>query len=151
KKLAPNDNSKNQPYFGFQITDLPFIPTDEMKASQSSSNKTKNPNRKIKYKASIKLKWIGADGKIYPAPHAQLIYYPQYPEVRFSGFLLGSQVDLSRWMAHEKQGRAENRWLILGVAEDKTVYGYLASPESELSKELQNTRLTRITSVFYEI
>ncbi len=151
KKLSPNDNSKNQPYFGHQITDLPFIPTGKMVASESASNKTKDPSRKIKYLASIRLEWITTTGEKYPAPDAQLIFYPQYPEVRFSGFLRGSKVNLSRWMSPDKQGRAENRWLLLGVAENKTVYGYLASPESALSKELENTQLTRITQLFFEI
>ena len=151
KKLAPNDNSKNQPYFGFHLTDLPFIPTGAMEASQSASNKTRDPSRQIKYQANVKLKWLDADGNTYPAPNAKLIYYPQYPEVRFSGFLQGSNVSLSRWMAPEKQGRAENRWLLLGVTESDTVYGYLAIPESALATELENTSLTRTTSIFSEI
>lgn len=151
KKLAPNDNSKNQPYFGFHLTDLPFIPTGPMEASQSNSNKTKNPSRKIKYQTSVKLQWLDANGNRYPAPNTKLIYYPQYPEVRFSGFLLGSKVDLSRWMAPEKQGRAEGRWLLLGVTESDAVYGYLATPESALAKELEKTQLTKTTTIFREI
>ena len=151
KKLAPNDNSKNQPYFGFHLTDLPFIPTGAMEASRSTSNKTTDPSRQIKYQAQVKLTWLDADGNMYPAPNAKLIYYPQYPEVRFSGFLQGSKVNLSRWMAPEKQGRAENRWLLLGVAEDEIAYGYLATPESALAKELENTRLTKTTNIFGEI
>ena len=152
KKLAPNDNSKNQPYFGFHLTDLPFIPTGPMEASQSTSSKTSNKNRQIKYQTSIKLKWIDAEASVYPAPHAKLIYYPQYPEVRFSGFLRGSQVELSRWMSPEKQGRAEGRWLILGVDKEReSICAYLATPESSLSKELEQTKLTRTTNIFYEI
>ena len=40
KKLAANDNSKNQPYFGGHLTDLPFLPTGEIAASPSDSGKT---------------------------------------------------------------------------------------------------------------
>ncbi len=152
KKLAPNDNSKNQPYFGFHLTDLPFIPTGPMEASQSTSKKTKDLSRQIKYQTSVKLNWIDAEANIYPAPHAKLIYYPQYPEVRFSGFLKGSKVDLSRWMAPEKQGRAEGRWLLLGVNDEaKTVYAFLATPDSALSKELEGKELTPATNIFGEI
>lgn len=152
KKLAPNDNSKNQPYFGFHLTDLPFIPTGPMEASQTTSKKTKDKNRQIKYQTSVKLEWMDADANLYPAPHAKLIYYPQYPEVRFSGFLRGSKVDLSRWMSPDKQGRAEGRWLLLGVNDEtETVYAFLATPESMLAKELEGKELTATTNIFGEI
>ena len=151
KKLAPNDNSKNQPYFGFHLTDLAFIPTGPMQASQSESQKTNEKDRQIKYQTSVKLEWVDAENNTFSAPNAKLIYYPQYPEVRFSGFLRGSQVDLSRWMAPQKQGRAEGRWLLLGVDDNDTVYAYIATPESALSKELEDTELTKTTNVFSEI
>jgi len=151
KKLASNDNSKNQPYFGHHLTDLPFIPTGPMVASQSTSQKSNNKKRTIKYQTSINLKWIDAEASTYPAPHAKLIYYPQYPEVRFSGFLLGSKADISQWMSPEKQGRAEGRWLLLGIADNKAVYAYLATPEAALSQELEKTEFTRTTNIFGEI
>ncbi len=149
KKLAPNDNSKNQPYFGGHLTDLPFIPTGEMVASESQSKK---PNkRKIKFTTSLNFAWLDANGNKYPAPNAKLIYYPQYPEVRFSGFLKGSKVKLSRWMCPTKQGLSEGRWLILGVSADNTVYGFLVTPESNLASELENTNLIEISQVFKKL
>ena len=150
KRLAPNDNSKNQPYFGSHLTDLPFIPSGEIVPSETTSEKPA-AKRKIKYQASIKLNWFDADGQTYPAPNSKLIYYPQYPEVRFSGFLLGSHVTMSHWMNPEKAGRAEGRWLILGVAPDETVYAYLATPESMLARELSETELIEVSSVFGEL
>lgn len=151
KKLSPNDNSKNQPYFGHHLTDLPFIPTGAMQASDTSSRKTHDPSRQIKYHASINLNWIDADGNTYRAPNAKLIYYPQYPEVRFSGFLKGSSVNASRWMAPDREGRAPNRWLLLGVAEDRTVYAFLATPDSHLAKELESTKFINTSGVFGEV
>ena len=151
KKLSPNDNSKNQPYFGSDLTSLSFIPTGDVKASESSSAKSGGTRAKIKYQASLRLKWIDADQRTYSAPNAKLIYYPQYPEVRFSGFLSGSRVNASRWMAPEKEGRAENRWLLLGIAGNDTVYAYLATPETALSRELRNTQLASKTDIFSEI
>ncbi len=153
KKLAPNDNSKNQPYFGGHLTDLPFIPTGDMIASQSSSHKTKvnNNKRKIKYTTSLKFTWVDAEGRTYQAPNSKLIYYPQYPEVRFSGFLQGSKVKLSRWMSPGKQGRSEGRWLILGVAQDYTIYGYLVTPECNLASELEETNFVEISNVFKKV
>ena len=150
KKLAPNDNSKNQPYFGSHLTDLPFIPTQEIVASASTSNK--NSKRKIKYQASLKLRWLDTNVFLHPAPHAKLIYYPQYPEVRFSGFLKGSTVDASEWMSPDKQGRSEGRWLIFGTFKGADeVIAYLVTPETNLSKELENTKFIQISNVFGQL
>jgi hypothetical protein len=54
-------------------------------------------------------------------------------------------------MAVEKEGRALGRWLIMGVTKDKKVYGYLVTPESQLSVELNETELTQTTNVFSEL
>ncbi len=149
KKLSPNDNSKNQPYLGGDLTELAFIPTDNVEPSISSSKKKEDID--VKFQAGLDLEWITAEGHTFPAPHAKLIYYPQYPEVRFSGFLLGSKVDISEWMQPGKQGRTEGRWLILGVGKNKKVYAYLATPESNLANELACMTLTKISSVLSEI
>lgn len=151
KKLAPNDNSKNQPYFGSHLTDLPFIPTGELVGSNTESKKKAPSTRKIKYQTSVNLSWVDAEGITYPAPNAKLIYYPQYPEVRFSGFLQGSKAKASEWMDPYKQGRSLGRWLILGVTPDEKVYAYLVTPECALSKELEATSFIEITSVFGQI
>lgn len=151
KKLAPNDNSKNQPYFGSHLTDLSFIPTGDTIASNSESNKTSDPRRRIKYQVPVNLIWVDPEGHQYPAPNAKLIYYPQYPEVRFSGFLKGSRARIGRWLSPERQGRSESRWLILGVADDKSVYAYLVTPEHNLSRELEDADYISISSVFREL
>ncbi len=85
KRLAPNDNSKNQPYLASHISELSFLPSGNLPQEPSSY-------RQIRFKASIPLSWLDADGNEYPAPSTQIIYYPQYPEVRLSGFLKGSMV-----------------------------------------------------------
>jgi len=149
KKLSPNDNSKNQPYFGSHLTDLPFLPTGEIIASVSDSKKISK--RKIKYQAPINLSWIDANGSIYPAPHAKLIYYPQYPEVRFSGFLQSSKVNASKWMSPDKQGRSEGRWLILGVTKDNSIYAYLVTPENNLSNELKSSNFIEVSKVIWQL
>ena len=151
KKLASNDNSKNQPYFGSHLTELPFIPTGHTIASNSESGKTSDPKRRIKYQVPLTLIWVDTQGHQYPAPRAKLIYYPQYPEVRFSGFLKGSRAQISRWMSPEQQGRSEGRWLMLGVAKDRAVYAYMVTPEHELSSELENADYISMGSVFREL
>ena len=151
KSLAPNDNSKNQPYFGAHLTDLAFLPTGELIPSPTKSRKTSDPKRKIKYQASLQFSWVDVEGQVYEAPNAKLIYYPQYPEVRFSGFLQGSRVTAGEWMDPYKQGRCKGRWLILGVCPDKAVYAYLVTPECNLSKELDKIELIEISNVFGQI
>jgi hypothetical protein len=81
KKLSPNDNSKNQVYFGGSFEILNILPISEIK------NEEAGDWNKERFKASINFSWISDDGNIYPAPNSQLILYPKYPEVRFSGFL----------------------------------------------------------------
>lgn len=135
KKLSSNDNSKNQPYFGSDLSQLSFIPTGPFVASNSRSNK--NSKSSIKFHAPISFSWLDIHGDLYPAPNAKLIFYPQYPEVRFSGFALRSKVNVSEWMNPDKSGRDEGRWLILGVNGPK-VFGYLAVPHSVLAGELQD-------------
>lgn len=151
KKLAANDNSKNQPYFGSHLTDLFFIPAGELVGSNTTSKKKVDPRRNIKYQASVNLSWVDAKGATYPAPHAKLIYYPQYPEVRFSGFLKGSKANASEWMDPSKKGRSLGRWLILGVTPNEKTYAYLVTPECALSKELEQTSFIEITNVFGQI
>ncbi len=151
KKLSPNDNSKNQPYLGGDLTELAFLPTGTVEPSISLSKKKADTEVKVKFQSSLDLEWITADGDVFSAPHAKLIYYPQYPEVRLSGFLLRSKVDISKWMQPNKQGRSEGRWLILGVSQSKKVYAYLATPESNLANELKETPVTKVGSVLDEI
>lgn len=150
KPLAPNDNSKNQPYLGGHLTDLAFIPTGEPVPSATTSKKSKDPKRQIKYQVPTEFSWVDAEGKVYEAPNTKLIYYPQYPEVRLSGFLKGSQVDASEWMDRYKKGTSLGRWLIIGVTRNE-VFGYLVTPECQLSKELESTRFLDIGSVFGQI
>jgi hypothetical protein len=138
KQLSPNDNSKNQPYMAGHLTDLGFLPTGEIVESRSDSAKTSDPKRKIKYAASLDFSWISATGDVHAAPEAKLIYYPQYPEVRLSGFLTGCQFDMGGWMAPERKGRAPGRVLFLGIHGSGRIYAYLAVPQSRLAREVRD-------------
>lgn len=137
KHFSANDNSKNQPYLGGDYSSLRIIPTGKMTASACASDK-KTAGNKQNIKAPVNFTWVGADCELYPAPNTKLILYPQYPEVRMSGFLQGSKVNLSRWMDPHKEGRAEGRILILAVGQNDEVYGYLATPNSQLASILNS-------------
>lgn len=77
KVLAPNDNSKNQPYFGGDFSVLNIL-----SASTAQSSRSKSKDASI-FKAKLDFAWLSDDGSVHPQPHAQLILYAQYPEVRF--------------------------------------------------------------------
>jgi len=130
KKLSPNDNSKNQVYLGGSFEILNILPIAEIKTEEAG-----DWNRE-RFKASINFSWICSDGNIYPAPNSQLILYPKYPEVRFSGFLSKCQNPPSELMTQ----RLADRLLFLSVSKTGTVLGYVASPNSEISQEFNKLK-----------
>ena len=149
KILSPNDNSKNQPYFGSDFSVLNIIPTGELKDSQSTSKKKSKTD--VKFTAPVNFSWLNSEAEVVKAPFAQLILYPQYPEVRFSGFLKGCRKGPGELMNPQKKGRDKGRVLFMGIINDGSVIGYLASQESILA--LQTIELESDTKhgVFNEI
>jgi hypothetical protein len=141
KKLSPNDNSKNQVYFGGNFEILNILPISEIKTEEAGDW------NKERFKASINFFWIGEDNNLYPAPKAQLILYPKYPEVRFSGFLAGCENPPSELMTQ----RLADRLLFFAVAKNGTVLGFVTAPDSELSKEFQQTKTVSEHGVFIVI
>jgi hypothetical protein len=153
KVLAANDNSKNQIYFSCAVEALNVFPSQEIKAENS---KRCGPT----FKARLNFGWLSEDGTVSPAPHAQLILYSQYPEVRFSGFLRGCANAPSHLMAD--RDRAKNftdsmrealvdRVLFLGVTEDRKVVGYVASGTSEVAADYKVHSFMPAMVVFSEI
>lgn len=134
KELAPNDNSKNQIYLAGHLNEINWLPKGSLSATTSNSKKTGRVE--IKYTNEIDFTWIDADGSVLPAPRTKVIYYPQYPEVRLSGFLQGSDVGMEGWMDPYKQGRSLNRFLIIGVNQVGKAFGYLAIPDSRISSQI---------------
>ena len=151
KSLSPNDNSKNQPYMAGHITDLGFIPTGKVTESTSGSQKTNNPKRKVKFSIKLDYSWVSSEGVIYSAPSAKLIYYPQYPEVRLSGFVTGCGFDMGGWMDPDKKGRMPGRVLFFGITKSKKILAYLAIPDSKIAKEIDGYPSIAITGVFNEL
>ncbi len=138
KKLSPNDNSKNQVYFGGSFDILNILPISEIKTEEAGDW------NKERFKASINFSWISEDGGIFPAPNAQLILYPKYPEVRFSGFLQKCQNPPSDLMTQ----RLADRILFFSVAKNGTVLGFVTAPNSEIANEFTNQKDTSEHGVF---
>lgn len=142
KKLAPNDNSKNQVYLGGDFSVLNIIPhgavqTDDATLAGSVRDRAKAP---------LRFFWIDEEG-LHPAPEAQLILYPKYPEVRMSGFLKGSR----NAPAPVMRVRDEGRVLFIGITNDGKVLGYAAAAGSPLALALMAKRNLKSAGVFLEL
>jgi len=125
KSLSPNDNSKNQVYLAGSFEILNILPIHEIQTEPAG-----NWNRE-RFKASINFSWISEEGNLFPAPQAQLILYPKYPEVRFSGFLAKCENPPSELMTQ----RLSNRLMFLSVASNGIILGYVTSPSSSIARE----------------
>lgn len=134
KPLAENDNSKQQIYLGGSFDALNELPFGSVTASVDC----KVPN----FKAKVDLSWLSVNGKFVPAPRAQLILYPSYPEVRLSGFLVGCSAAPSQWMQpiprERRKGKdaLDGRVLFLAITSGRKILAYLAPPQSNASCEV---------------
>jgi len=131
KILAPNDNSKNQVYLGGDFGILNVLPAGTPIATTSGTHKTPI------FQATLDFRWMDDDGALYNAPNAKLILYPQYPEVRMSGYLRGA-----KWSPNSVMGttRDPGRVLVLGITADRKIIGYAASADDPVAKELAGFR-----------
>lgn len=123
KPLARNDNSKNQIYIGTNLEFSNLLPNKGVTA----------PHAKI-LKAALDFYWMGASGNLDVAPDTQMIFYPQYPEVRLSGFkenCTGAPDVLA--------GRISGRTLFLGITNDGRILGHVLS-----AHELEPTAIDKI-------
>jgi hypothetical protein len=127
KPLSENDNSKQQIYLGGNFEVLTFFPYGEV----VSYPKVKVPN----FKADVQLFWV-SPSSIERAPHAQLILYPKYPEVRLSGFLRGCRTapnEHLRPIPREERKGKDGRVLFFGTTDDGRTLVYLAPAGSPLA------------------
>lgn len=128
KRLSSNDNSKNQVYLGGGFPLLNELPLRNLRAVPSDTG------RSIIH-ADFPLSWLDDTGRLIPAPHSKAILYPQYPEVRWSGFLRGAEgAPNSRINA---EARIPGRVLVLGIRSDRTAIARVHLPDSPLAKELE--------------
>lgn len=134
KPLSENDNSKQQIYLGSDFTFITELPFGEI---------TRYPDVKLpNFKAPVDLWWINENGETAPAPEAQLILYPKYPEVRLSGFMRGCITAPSGYMSPipaEERGEKnakDGRVLILGITDEGRIYAYLAIKESAVARSI---------------
>jgi len=135
KILPCNANSKNQVYLASDFSQLGKIPSGEVTLHVSTSQK--NGDQEAVFRSTLDFYWLGQNGSPCPAPKAKLIFYPQYPEVRFSGFLQGSKYAPSSLWDKEKRGGEPDRILVLGLGNGRKIFGVTLPPESPAAKEIR--------------
>jgi hypothetical protein len=152
KPLAENDNSKNQIYFAGAVEALNVFPSEEIFAE--------NTSRGPSFKARMNFAWLLENGNLVTAPHAQLILYSQYPEVRFSGFLKGAKSGPNSLMADRQRSKRlpaqiaqqlVGRILFLGVTAGRRTLGYVAAGNSEIALEFSKQAYPSAFVVFREV
>lgn len=137
KHLAPNDNSKNQIYLAGDVSSLGLLPTGEVRFNQGTSRRPGSNKRGPIYLSSIDLWWLAANGSLSPAPNSKLILYPQYSEVRLSGFLSGCEAPPSELFDIHKRGREVGRVLILAPLPDRRVIAAVFPEDSDEAKAIR--------------
>lgn len=138
KKLSPNDNSKNQIYLAGSFDLLNIFPVSDIVAEEAGEWK------KERFKAAINFSWISDDGNLYLAPNSKFILYPEYPEVRFSGFLINCKQAPSDLL----NNRMEGRLLFLGVGGDGSLMGYVCAHDTMLAREFDSLHIEDFQGVF---
>ena len=135
KRLAPKqDNEKNQIYLGSGLdgaTNL-FPATIVARSSSESTAKPKSARGRPKVEARIDFAWLDRTGTLHDAPHARIIDYFQYPEIRFSGFMRGCDEPPDA-LRRDSQAKYGVRILMLGVSPiGKTIGLVITEAEDEL-------------------
>ncbi len=139
KRLSSNDNKKNGIYLGSGFEALNIIPNKKVYSTPSIRNHI--------LKADLDFSWINSRGLICDAPTAKLILYPQYPEIRLSGFLSGCPEAPAELMTCRDKGRL----LFLGLRPDGKILGYAAEAQSEVAKEFERSGQFPPVGVFLEL
>lgn len=150
KALQRNNNSKQQVYVGSDISELSWIPTGHIQPVESASEKGTGRSGPI-FQLSVNLCWITPSGVLEPAKAAKLIAYPQYPEVRFSGFLSGTRQAPSFLFNIEQRGHDADRLLFLAPRNDGVLVALCIPPESAAAREFMQMNFQDRSGVFVKI
>jgi hypothetical protein len=150
KFLSNNqDNEKNQVYLGPKLSIAQYFPgTLELRSASASATKAKSSAGAPIVSLQLEFAWLWPCESPAPAPQAKIIEYSQYPEVRFSGFLIGSPHS-PRALRRDEQDAYGQRVLILGHAAEKT-FGAVVTERSspEAVSELRNLPAWELQGLF---
>ena len=136
------DNSKNQIYLGGNFSALNIIPHSAI----VRDDKEKAGSRGPRFKAAIDFSWVNESG-LHGSPYAQLILYPQYPEVRLSSLLKNCRNGPSDVIKVRDPGRI----LFLGITPQNRIFGYATFSENPIAREFLSLSTLQEFGVFSEI
>lgn len=139
KELAWNHDSKRQIYLATDLSPFNQFPNrmDLAPPNPPSIADSKKPKAKgnARIFGSLNLSWLSPDLSLDRVKHGKLIFYPQYPETRLSGFLKGTKTIPSQYL-REKSGEVyKNRLLFLGTDRQSITIAFLAVGHDDLLAE----------------
>jgi hypothetical protein len=140
KVLAVNDDSKKQIYFGGDLSALSLLPFNDPYPSGSNNSAAQFAN--------LKFAWLVENDQVAVAPNAKLIVYPDYPEVRFSGFLKGAQRAPSEALQAYAGKSYPDRLLFLGVKNNDEIVGAVIARNARLAAEIARLPESELRGVF---
>lgn len=143
KVLSPNDNSKNQVYLGGDFSVLNLMPFGAIETCKESISGSKRD----RLKAPLEFAWLNEKLAIEDAKYAQLILYPKYPEVRFSGFLKGCKGAPREVMTTREPGRV----LLFGITNEGKVIGWAGKADAAVSQAILKNYPPNTEVIFNEI
>ncbi len=147
KVLGTNNNSKQQIYVAQDVSEMAWIPTGSVEPVPSTSGKGTGRRGPI-FRFPVRMAWITPGGAVEPVRAAKLIAYPQYPEVRLSGFLAGADNAPSFLMNENQRGHDPGRLLFLAPRHDGTLFALCVPPESAAAREFASLDIPDRRGVF---
>jgi hypothetical protein len=141
KPLAENDNSKQQIYLGGSLDVVQMFPSTSIESDNSGAAGI--------YKVKLDFFWVD-ETSYEQAKGAQLILYPQYPEVRLSGFLRGCRDAPNEIMRptpkelRRSNNAADGRVLFFGITADGRTLAYAAAKDSVIAQEFQELQAKEV-------
>jgi len=146
KKLAKNNNDKNQVYFHHDASLLNSVFDLEFSARAKSSSKKKSGRFSDKHIFEARFKsfsWLSRNGKLHEVHHCKGILYSQYPEVRLSGFKsITGLMPYSMSVDFTKRFPCRSRYLAIGATRDGMALAVMITePLPDFEKEFKSLPL----------
>jgi len=142
KEMAWNHDSKRQVYLTSDLSAFNMLPNrleydPPMSSWLTATQKPKTKGGKRIF-GHLDYSWLTVGGQQEPARAAKIIYYPQYPEVRLSGFLQRVSSIPSRFLREKSGEKYENRMLFLGTRSSGETVGFLTVGQNDLRIEVRS-------------
>ena len=143
KELAWNHDSKRQIYLASDVSPFSRFPNEleyspPLHPSIKATKKKKKDSGSDRIFGHLEFYWISPELNCDQASEAKLIFYPQYPETRFSGFLRGTSTVPSEYLREKSGEKYDNRLLFLGTDRASKTYGFLAVGHDDLRVQIRN-------------